>query len=362
MKKHDFDYDLPPERIAQHPPENRGDSRLLYLPAGATEPCHLGFADLPTLRRPGDCLVLNDTRVIPARLLGRRSDTGFPVEMLLLRRIHEDEWEVLVKPGRRAMAGDRVVFPARTGEAPFEAEIVRVLENGNRIASFHYEGVWESALDAVGIMPLPPYIHESLGDKERYQTVYSIHPGSAAAPTAGLHFTEKMLADLADSGVRIVGLTLHVGLGTFRPVKTEDIRDHVMHSEYFELPAGTAEAVNETRNRGGRIVAVGTTACRVLETVAAQDGTLSASSGWTDIFLYPGYRFRVVDLLVTNFHLPGSTLLMLVSAFAGRERILSSYRKAIEAEYRFFSFGDAMLLERDEGAPESAAEDGGKTA
>ena len=348
MKKHDFEYDLPVERIAQHPPEKRGDSRLLYLPAGAGAPLHLSFADLPSLLRPGDCLVRNDTRVLPARLLGRRSDTNGGIELLLLRRLQGDDWEVLVKPGRRARTGSRFEFQDATGTRLLSAEILSVLDDGNRTVRFRFDGVWESVLDAVGSVPLPPYIHETLDDKARYQTVYARHDGSAAAPTAGLHFTEEMTAHLVGLGIRVVDLTLHVGLGTFRPVKTEEIRDHVMHSEYYELPAKTAEAVNRTRAAGGRIVAVGTTACRVLETVASKDGTVSQASGWTDIFLVPGYRFKAVDLLLTNFHLPGSTLMMLVSAFAGRERILEAYRRAIEEKYRFFSFGDAMLLERSE--------------
>jgi S-adenosylmethionine:tRNA ribosyltransferase-isomerase len=349
MKKHDFDYELPPERIAQRPLENRGASRLLHLPAGAAEPAHLRFSDLPTLLRAGDCLVRNDTRVIPARLIGRKPETGSTVELLLLRRLRGDEWEVLVKPGNRARAGHRISFADPSGEVRMEAEVLEVRETGNRIVRFRYDGIWESLLDALGSMPLPPYIHEKLEDRERYQTVYAVHEGSAAAPTAGLHFTRPMIDQLIHAGIRVVDLTLHVGLGTFRPVKTEDLRDHVMHSEFYDLPEATAKAVNDTRRAGGRIVAVGTTVCRVLEAVAAEDGTVEASRGWTDIFLYPGCRFKTVDLLLTNFHLPESTLLMLVSAFAGRERILSSYREAIDREYRFFSFGDCMLLERDNG-------------
>jgi S-adenosylmethionine:tRNA ribosyltransferase-isomerase len=358
MKKSDFEYELPVERIAQHPPERRGDSRLLFLSAGSGAPLHLSFSDLPSLLRPGDCLVRNDTRVLPARLLGRSPGTGGAIELLLLRRLLGDDWEVLVKPGRRAHAGSRFEFQNATGSGVLSAEILSVLDNGNRTVRFHFDGLWESVLDAVGSVPLPPYIKERLDDKERYQTVYARNDGSAAAPTAGLHFTEEMTRHLVGLGIQVVDLTLHVGLGTFRPVKTEEIRDHVMHSEYYELPASTAEAVNRTRAAGGRIVAVGTTACRVLETVAAEDGTVAKASGWTDIFLVPGYRFKVVDLLLTNFHLPGSTLMMLVSAFSGRERILDAYRRAIEEKYRFFSFGDAMLLECSDGVDAPCREEG----
>ncbi len=359
MKKSDFDYHLPPERIAQKPLADRGASRMLYLPAGATAPRHLAFADLPSLLRPGDCLVRNITRVIPARLIGRKPETGSPVELLLLKRLRTDEWEVLVKPGNRARAGHRVEFPGADGRVLLEAEILEVLDTGNRIVRFHHAGLWETLLDELGTMPLPPYIHERLEDRERYQTVYAFHDGSSAAPTAGLHFTPDMLSRLSSMGVHIADLTLHVGLGTFRPVKTDDIRDHVMHSEFFELPEETARAIAETRAAGGRVVAVGTTVCRVLETLADENGAVRAATGWTDIFLYPGYRFKAVDLLLTNFHLPESTLLMLVSAFSGRERILASYREAIDREYRFFSFGDCMLLERDEGpAVNVAAADG----
>jgi len=353
MKKSDFDYHLPPERIAQIPLERRDASRMLYLPAGAETPMHLAFADLPLLLRPGDCLVRNVTRVIPARLIGRKPGTGSPVELLLLERRRSDEWEVLVKPGNRARAGHRVEFPGADGTILLEAEVLDVLDSGNRVVRFHHEGLWETLLDTLGTMPLPPYIHERLLDRERYQTVYAVNEGSSAAPTAGLHFTPAMLDRLVGMGVRVADLTLHVGLGTFRPVKTDDIRDHLMHEESYELPEKTARSIEETRRAGGRVVAIGTTVCRVLETLADEQGTIRAANGRTGIFLYPGYRFKAVDVLLTNFHLPESTLLMLVSAFAGRERVLSAYQEAIDLAYRFFSFGDCMLLERDEGLPPS---------
>jgi S-adenosylmethionine:tRNA ribosyltransferase-isomerase len=285
-------------------------------------------------------------------------DTGAGIEFLLLRRLQGDDWEVLAKPGRRARAGNVFEFPDASGCLVLHAEILDVLENGNRIVRFRFDGVWETVLDVVGSVPLPPYIHEKLDDIARYQTVYARHDGSAAAPTAGLHFTEEMTAHLVSIGIRVVDLTLHVGLGTFRPVKTEEIDDHVMHSEYYDLPSDTAEEINRTRASGGRIVAIGTTACRVLETVASLDGSVSPASGWTDIFLVPGYRFKTVDLLLTNFHLPGSTLMMLVSAFSGRERILDAYRVAIAEKYRFFSFGEAMLLERCDQNPVLDREEG----
>jgi|LSQX01.1.fsa_nt_gb S-adenosylmethionine:tRNA ribosyltransferase-isomerase len=343
IKRHDFFYHLPENLIAQHPAEQRDASRLLVLdgPSGAVR--HDVFSRLPELLEPGDCLVVNNSRVIPARLLGARKDSGAAVEVLLLRRLGPSRWETIVRPGRKVRAGHELVFiPGR-----LDAQVDEVLDNGNRIVSFRYDGLWETVLDEAGQMPLPPYIHEQLDDPERYQTVYASRDGSAAAPTAGLHFTSGLLDTLRRRGIRIAELTLHVGLGTFRPVQSDDIRDHLMHAEYFELPEEAVRQIQETRQAGGRVVAVGTTSCRVLESVA-RSGSLSARSGWTDIFIYPGFRFQVVDLLITNFHLPESTLIMLVSAFAGREHVLAAYEEAIRQRYRFFSFGDAMLISRKE--------------
>lgn len=340
IKKSDFYYNLPENLIAQHPLERRDSSRLLVLDAHGDQPQHRQFNELPQLLRAGDCLVVNNTRVLPARLLGARSDSRTAVEFLLLRRLTDTDWEVIVRPGRRVRPGHVIEFVPDL----LSAEVLDMLPSGNRIVRFKFSGIWEAVLDQAGTMPLPPYIHEQLQDKERYQTVYARRDGSAAAPTAGLHFTPELLQQLRDQGVTVAELTLHVGLGTFRPVKHDNILEHPMHSEYYELTAEAAEAINRCRAAGGRVVAVGTTSCRVLETVAAADGHLEPASGWTDIFIYPGYRFKIIDALITNFHLPESTLIMLVSALTGRDRILAAYQTAIDAEYRFFSFGDAMLI------------------
>ncbi len=342
MRTSDFYYHLPEELIAQHPLDERSASRLLTLdgPTGVT--AHRRFDELPDILHPGDLLVINNTRVIPARLLGVRADTGKAIEILLLKRIDLHSWETLARPGKKVRVGNRLEFlPGR-----LEAEVAEVLDNGNRIIRFSYEGTWEEILAEAGTVPLPPYIHEKNDDPERYQTVYAVEPGSSAAPTAGLHFTEAVFDRIRARGVDIAELTLHVGLGTFRPVKCEDIADHIMHTEWYDFPREAALKIQETRARGGRIVAVGTTCCRTLESVYRSDPTMSERSGWTDIFIYPGYRFAVVDAMVTNFHLPESTLIMLVSAFSGKENVLRAYQEAIEQRYRFFSFGDAMYLTR----------------
>ncbi|MGM9618791.1 MAG: tRNA preQ1(34) S-adenosylmethionine ribosyltransferase-isomerase QueA [Oscillospiraceae bacterium] len=340
MKTHDFYYDLPQELIAQTPLARRDGSRLLVLDkeTGAWE--HRHFFDLPEFLRPGDCLILNDSRVIPARLLGAREGTGGACEVLLLNDKGDKIWECLVRPGRRLRPGARIRF----GEGELTAEILSVTEGGGRLVRFEYEGIFLEVLERLGKMPLPPYIKEELRDQERYQTVYSRVSGSAAAPTAGLHFTPELLEKIRSMGAGIGYVTLHVGLGTFRPVKEEDILDHEMHSEYCEIPQATADLVNETKRHGGRVICVGTTSCRTIESWAAEDGTLRPCSGWTNIFIYPGYRFKVLDALVTNFHLPESTLVMLVSALAGREHILAAYEEAVRQRYRFFSFGDAMFI------------------
>lgn len=340
MKLSDFYYELPPELVAQEPTAQRSGSRLLVLDRGSGNIEHRIFSDLGEYLHEGDCLVLNDTRVIPARLLGAREDTGGRIEFVLLRSIREDTWEVILKPGKRARPGTRFVF----GGGELKAEVVDVVEGGNRIVRFEYNGIFIEVLDKIGIIPLPPYITRKLEDPERYQTVYSRHKGSAAAPTAGLHFTEAMLENLARRGIRLAYLTLHVGLGTFRPVKTVNVEEHVMHEEYYALSAETAGIINDTRAKGGRVAAVGTTSCRVLETACSDTGNVKPGEGMTGIFIYPGYHFKVTDALITNFHLPESTLIMLVSAFAGRENIMGAYREAIEKRYRFFSFGDAMLI------------------
>ena len=340
MKSSDFYYELPQELIAQEPLAQRSSSRLLVLDRRHGSMEHRVFGNLPEYLQKGDCLVLNDTRVIPARLLGARSDTGGKIEFVLLKNIEGDIWEVILKPGKRARPGARFSF----GGGELHAEVIEVVEGGNRLVRFEYEGIFQEILDRVGIMPLPPYITRKLEDAERYQTVYSKYRGSAAAPTAGLHFTPALLDELDRNGIRLVYLTLHVGLGTFRPVKVEDVEKHVMHSEFYSLDASAAQAINQTRAAGGRVIAVGTTSCRVLETVGDENGQVEPAEGWTDIFIYPGYRFKVVDALITNFHLPESTLIMLVSAFAGRDNILEAYRTAVELKYRFFSFGDAMLI------------------
>ena len=339
MKKSDFYFDLPPELIAQTPIPERDQSRLLCLDKHSGEVAHRHFYELPELLNPGDCLILNDSRVLPARLLGSRS-TGGSVELVLLRDLGEGRWECLSRPGKKTRPGTRLSF----GEGELTAEVESVAEGGNRVVRFFYEGIFMEALERLGKMPLPPYIKEELGDAERYQTVYSRELGSAAAPTAGLHFTKELLQQIEEKGVYVCYITLHVGLGTFRPVKEENIEDHEMHSEFCVVPERTASIVTETKRRGGRVIAVGTTSCRTLESFAAKDGTLAECSGWTDIFLYPGYKFKCIDGLVTNFHLPESTLIMLVSALAGRENILAAYNCAVEERYRFFSFGDAMFI------------------
>ena len=339
MKTSDFYYELPPELIAQTPLEQRDASRLLCLDKTTGAWQHRHFYELPELIRPGDCLVMNDSRVIPARLFGTRP-TGGSVEVVLLRDLGGGNWECLTRPGRKTQPGSILSF----GNGELTAEVVGAESDGNKILHFTYEGIFLEVLDRLGQMPLPPYIKEKLQDRERYQTVYSRDPGSAAAPTAGLHFTRELLSKLEDSGVSLAYVTLHVGLGTFRPVKEENIEDHPMHAEYCIIPPETAEKINQTRDRGGRVISVGTTSCRTLESFAAEDGTIPAKSGWTDIFIYPGYRFKAVDALITNFHLPESTLIMLVSALAGREHILAAYEEAVRERYRFFSFGDAMFI------------------
>ena len=340
MRTADFDYELPERLIAQTPVEPRDHSRLLVVHRRDGSLEHRHFYDLPEYLRPGDALVINETRVIPARLLGVKEETGVPVEVLLLKRIDKDHWETLVRPGRRLKKGVTVSF----GGGLLRAEIGDTTDAGGRIVTFIYEGVFEELLDRLGEMPLPPYIHEKLEDPSQYQTIYAKQEGSAAAPTAGLHFTPELLERIRAKGVEIVPVLLHVGLGTFRPVKVENIEEHEMHSEYFEVTGDAARRVNAARERGGRVVAVGTTSVRTLES-AAENGRLVAQRGDTSIFIKPGYRFQLVDALITNFHLPGSTLIMLVSALAGREKILNAYRTAVEERYRFFSFGDAMFIE-----------------
>jgi len=341
MNKSDFYYDLPPELIAQEPLEQRDKSRLLVMnrETGATD--DRSFFELPELLREGDCLILNDSRVLPARLYGRREDTGTPVELLLLRQMGNDTWEALAGPGKRARIGHKLVF----GGGLVMAEIVDIVEEGNRVVRFSFDGNFYNLLEQIGNMPLPPYIKKRLEDNERYQTVYSRETGSAAAPTAGLHFTPQLLDILRSRGVEVGFVTLHVGLGTFRPVKVKDITAHTMHSEHYEIPANTADIINRTKARGGRVIAVGTTSCRTLESVGTdENGQIHAADGWTDIFIYPGYKFKVIDGLVTNFHLPESTLIMLVSALAGHDRTMSAYLHAVDEKYRFFSFGDAMAI------------------
>ncbi len=340
MKKSDFYFDLPEELIAQTPIPERDHSRLLHMDkeTGALE--HRHFYDLPDYLHAGDCLVLNDSRVLPARLIGARP-TGGSVELVLLRDLGEGRWECLSRPGRKTRPGQELIF----GDGELTATVEAVIEGGNRIVQFHYEGIFLEVLERLGKMPLPPYIKEELNDSERYQTVYSRELGSAAAPTAGLHFTEELLDEIAAKGVNICYVTLHVGLGTFRPVKEEEIEDHPMHAEFCIVPEETARVVTETKKAGGRVIAVGTTSCRTLESFANEDGTLDATSGWTSIFIYPGYRFKCIDALVTNFHLPESTLIMLVSALAGRENVLNAYKVAVQERYRFFSFGDACFFE-----------------
>ena len=340
MKTSDFYYDLPEELIAQDPLADRSSSRLMHLDKKTGEITHTDFKHVIDYLNPGDCLVLNNTKVIPARLIGAKEETGGKVEVLLLKRKQDNVWETLVKPGKKARPGARISF----GDGMLTGEVLEVVEEGNRLIRFEYEGIFEEVLDQLGQMPLPPYITHQLKDKNRYQTVYAKYDGSAAAPTAGLHFTKGLLAELEQKGVKLAFVTLHVGLGTFRPVKEEEITDHVMHSEYYIMDEQTADTINRTRDAGGKVWAVGTTACRTLETIADESGHVRAQSGWTDIFIYPGYRFKMVDHLVTNFHLPESTLMMLISAFATREMVMDAYQQAIKEEYRFFSFGDSMLL------------------
>jgi len=335
----DFDYNLPEELIAQTPCEPRNHSRLMVLDKTAKTIEHHHFYDLKDQLVPGDTLIFNDTRVMPARLIGHRESTGGKVEVFLLRRINGDEWETLVKPGKKALAGNIISFGTE-----LSCEIMSHTDFGGRIVKFHYTGIFEEILDRLGETPLPPYIHEELADKERYQTVYSKEKGSAAAPTAGLHFTTEMLDELKAMGVNLGFVTLHVGLGTFRPVNVEKIEDHVMHKEYYCVPEETAKLICDTKARGDRVIAVGTTSIRTLESASERKGFIEAKSGWTEIFIYPGYEFKIVDALITNFHLPKSTLLMLISAFADKEFILQAYEEAIKEKYRFFSFGDAMLL------------------
>ena len=340
MKTSDFFYELPEELIAQDPLEDRTASRLLVLDRKTDKLEHKIFGDVINYLNPGDCLVINNTRVIPARLIGEKEGTGGKVEILLLKRRENDIWESLVKPGKKLRPGARVIF----GDGRLKAEILEIAEEGNRLVKFYYEGIFEEILDSLGEMPLPPYITHKLEDKEMYQTVYAKFDGSAAAPTAGLHFTNELLEKIRQKGLRIASITLHVGLGTFRPVKVEDVNNHHMHTEWYEVNNEAADIINETKKNGGRVICVGTTSCRTIESVADENGLMSAKTGETDIFIYPGYKFKVMDGLITNFHLPESTLVMLVSAFAGKDRILSAYETAVKERYRFFSFGDAMIL------------------
>lgn len=340
MKTSDFYYDLPKELIAQTPLKDRSASRLMVVDKNSGAICHKHFTDITDYLKKGDCLVLNDTRVIPARLYGVKEGSGGKIEFLLLNRKSRDEWEVILKPGKKAKPGARFVF----GDGMLTAEVIDTVNDGNRIVRFTYDGLFENVLDKLGEMPLPPYITEHLDDRERYQTVYSKHDGSAAAPTAGLHFTPQLLKKIKDMGVELAYVTLHVGLGTFRPVKVDDVENHKMHSEFYVINEQTAEVINSARKNGGKIFSVGTTSSRVLETVSDENGFVKAQTGWTDIFIYPPYKFKCVDSLITNFHLPESTLLMLVSSFSSKDIIMNAYKEAVENRYRFFSFGDAMLL------------------
>ena len=340
MKRSDFGFDLPEELIAQDPLEKRSNSRMLVLDKHTGDVKHRHFYDILEQIQPGDCLVINDTKVIPARLLGVKTDTGAKIEVLLLKRKEENVWEALVKPGKKAKIGAEISF----GNGLLIGEVLDVVEEGNRLIRFSYEGIFEEILDELGEMPLPPYITHQLEDKERYQTVYAKHSGSAAAPTAGLHFTEELLQQIEDKGVSVARVTLHVGLGTFRPVKVDDILEHHMHAEFYQLEQAEADKINKAKDAGNKVIAVGTTSCRTIESVADKFGRLQETSGWTEIFIYPGYEFKVLDALITNFHLPESTLVMLVSALAGRENILKAYEEAVSEKYRFFSFGDAMFI------------------
>lgn len=341
MNVKDYDYDLPEELIAQDPLEDRSSSRLMVLDRQTGDVEHRHFTDILEYLHPGDCLVINNTRVIPARLFGVKEDTQAKIEVLLLKRKENDIWETLVKPGKKAKPGTKLVF----GDGLLTAEVVDVVEEGNRLIQFHYDGIFEEILDQLGQMPLPPYITHQLKDKNRYQTVYAKYDGSAAAPTAGLHFTKELLQKVKDMGVDIAEVTLHVGLGTFRPVKVENVLDHHMHSEFYMVSQEAADKINRAKESGHRVIAVGTTSTRTLEAAADENGRLHETSGWTEIFIYPGYQFKVIDALITNFHLPQSTLVMLVSALAGREHVLHAYEIAVKERYRFFSFGDAMLIQ-----------------
>lgn len=340
MRTSDFYYDLPKELIAQDPLTDRSSSRLLHLDPVTGQIEHGQFTDVIDYLNPGDCLVINNTKVLPARLIGHKEDTGAVVEILLLKRISGDVWETLVKPGKKCRIGARIVF----GDGSLKAEIVDIVEEGNRLVRFEFDGIFEEILDSLGEMPLPPYITHKLQDKNRYQTVYAKETGSAAAPTAGLHFTKELLQAIKEKGINIAHVTLHVGLGTFRPVKVEDVTQHHMHSEYYIIEEDQAEIINQAKRNGKRVVCVGTTSCRTLESAADSNGMLKACSGNTDIFIYPGYKFKIMDALITNFHLPESTLIMLVSAFAGKENIMKAYNEAVKERYRFFSFGDAMII------------------
>ena len=340
MNVSDFNFELPQELIAQDPLKDRSSSRLLVLDRETGEVEHRGFREIVSYLKKGDCLVLNDTKVIPARLFGVKEDTQAKIEVLLLKRREHDVWETLVKPGKKAKPGTVLLF----GDGMLKGTVADVVEEGNRLIQFAYDGIFEEILDRLGQMPLPPYITHQLQDKNRYQTVYAKHEGSAAAPTAGLHFTKELLEQIEQMGVKIARVTLHVGLGTFRPVKVENVLDHHMHSEYYMVEEAAAEMINTTKKQGGRVICVGTTSCRTIEPAATEDGMVKAGRGWTEIFIYPGYRFRVLDGLLTNFHLPESTLVMLVSALAGREHVLSAYQEAVRQRYRFFSFGDAMFI------------------
>lgn len=341
MRTADFYYDLPEELIAQDPLLDRSSSRLMHLDKRTGEICHTDFKHIIDYLNPEDCLVINDTRVIPARLYGSKVGTDAGIEILLLKRRENNVWETLVKPGKKAKPGTKISF----GDGILIGEVLDIVEEGNRLIQFQYEGIFEEILDQLGEMPLPPYITHKLQDKERYQTVYAKNEGSAAAPTAGLHFTKELLEKIEEKGVKVAHVTLHVGLGTFRPVKVDDVENHHMHSEFYVVEDEQAKIINETKRKGGRVISVGTTSCRTLESATDENGVLQAKSGWTDIFIYPGYEFKMIDALITNFHLPESTLLMLVSALAGKEKIMNAYEEAVKERYRFFSFGDAMLIE-----------------
>lgn len=341
MRTADFYYDLPEELIAQDPLLDRSSSRLMHLDKKTGEIQHTDFKHIVKYLKPGDCLVINDTRVIPARLYGNKIGTDAGIEILLLKRKENNIWETLVKPGKKAKPGTKISF----GDGLLIGEVLDIVEEGNRLIQFTYDGIFEEILDQLGEMPLPPYITHKLQDKERYQTVYAKNEGSAAAPTAGLHFTKELLQQIQDMGVNIAHVTLHVGLGTFRPVKVDDVENHHMHSEFYVVEEDQAKLINDTKKNGGRVISVGTTSCRTLESATDENGILQAKSGWTEIFIYPGYKFKMIDALITNFHLPESTLLMLVSALAGKEHIMEAYEEAVKERYRFFSFGDAMIIE-----------------